>query len=87
MADMRTSTVGRSGATERSNGNGNISDNVLVAVAPYNCGATGGGVERLWPFEAIHTPTVRSGSLLLFVTPQRCSQKSTPTFRQPLAAD
>jgi hypothetical protein len=70
-------------------GNGNISDNVRLAAARYSCGATVSEVKRLRQFEAFHTPTVSNGSLsrLLFVTPQRCSHKSTLTFRQPLEAD
>jgi len=63
MTDKRTSTGRRSGATEHSSDNGNISDNVWLAVARHSCGATDGGVKRLPPFEALHTPTVSNGSL------------------------
>ena len=47
----------------KTSGNGNISDNVRLAVARYSFGATGGGAKRLKLFEAIDMPTVRNGSI------------------------
>jgi hypothetical protein len=61
MVDRRT-LVEEMGSTEHPSDNGNISDNVRLAVARHSCGATGGGVKLLRPFEAIHTPTVSNSS-------------------------
>ena len=60
MADRRKSNVW-SGASEHSNENGNIRDNVLIVVARHNCGATGCGIRRIRLFGALHVRILCNG--------------------------